>query len=80
MNSENEVAFSLSLLRKGIRTMVVMSDDRRESEMSGTLGTIKDVSVLDEILLEIHCTHGTLRISLPKEQLKHFQTSSPVIE
>ena len=60
--------------------MAVMSDDRQESEVSGTLGTIKDVSVLDDILLEVHCTHGTLRISLPKEQLKHFRTSSPVIE
>lgn len=80
MNSQHEVAFTLSLKRKGIRTMAVMSDDRQESEISGTLGIIEDVRVRDDVLLEIHCTNGTLRISLPKEQLKHFRTSSPNIE
>ena len=80
MNSEHEVSFSLSLRRKGIRTVAVMDDDRRESEISGTLGNIEEVTVVDDILLEIHCSQGTLRISLPVEQLKRFHTSSPVIE
>jgi len=73
MNS-NEVAFSLSLKRKGIRTVALL-DDRQESEVTGTLGKIQGLTVLDDIVLEIHCSHGTLRISLPKEQLKHFHTS-----
>jgi hypothetical protein len=77
MTKTHEVAFSLSLQRKGIRTMSVRSDDRQESEVSGTLGTLESATVLDDILLEIHCTQGTLRISLPQEQLKQFRTSSP---
>ena len=80
MNPEHEVAFSLSLQRKGIRTMAVMSDDRQDSIVSGTLGTLEDATVLDDVLLEIHCTHGTLRISLPKEQLKHIRTCFPVMK
>ncbi len=80
MNSENEVAFSLSLRRKGIRTMAVMSDDRQESEVSGTLGTFQNIAVLDDVLLEIKCSHGTLRISLPKKHLKYCRTSSPITE
>lgn len=79
MNQKHEVAFSLSLLRKGIRTVTIM-DDRQESEMSGTLGTILSMAVLDDILLEIQCTNGTLRISLPREQLKQIRTSFPVMK
>ena len=77
MTKTHEVAFSLSLKRKGIRTMAVRSDDTQESEVSGTLGALEDATVLDDILLEIHCTQGTLRISLPRDQLKLFQKSSP---
>ena len=80
MNSKHEVAFSLSLRRKGIRTMAVRSDDRQESDVSGTLGTMETMTILDDVLLEIHCTHGTLRISLPKEQLEHFRTCFPVMK
>ena len=80
MNSKHEVTFSLSLKRKGIRTMAVRSDDRQESEISGTLGSLTDATVVDDILLEIHCTQGILRISLPKDQLNNFQTNSPNIE
>ena len=80
MTKKHEVAFSLSLKRKGIRTMAVRSDDRQESDVSGTLGSFEDATVVDDVLLEIHCSHGTLRISLPREQLKQFRTSSPVNE
>jgi hypothetical protein len=80
MNSENEVAFSLSLLRKGIRSLTVMDDDVKESVISGTLGSIEELSVLDDILLEVHGTGGSIRLSLPRALLRHFRPSSPSIE
>ncbi len=76
MNLDNEVAFSLSLKPRALRSMTLDNENGHESLVGGTLGKVEQVSVVDGVLLEIHGTHGILRLSLPGKYLARFEPSS----
>jgi len=76
MDSNTEVAFSLSLRRRGLHSMAFVDDDSRESEVSGSLGEVCQMTVLDGVLIEVRGSRGTLRISLPSRYLELFEKQS----
>ena len=76
MTSDNEVAFDLSLRRRGLHSFAVNDDGDHESEICGSLGSISRITVLDGALLELHGSQGTMRISMPERYLKLFEKQS----
>jgi len=76
MNSESDVSFNLWIMRSSLGSIVVADDEGMESEVSGSLGSLKGIRIMDGILLEIQGSLGVLRISLPHTYLKLFETCS----
>ncbi len=69
-----EGAFNVSFRRRALRSLSVSENGDGESEVSGSIGTVRDVDVLDNVLLEVRGSLGTLRLSLPPrflEPLRH---------
>ena len=68
MNDEG--AFNLSLRRRALRSMSVDCGGNGECEVSGSIGEIEEVKVLENALLEVRGKSGTIRFSLPVELLE----------
>jgi len=76
MTPETQVAFDITITRQGLHTLTLAEDSRGESEFSGTLGELRQLRVVDGALLEIHCSQGILRLSLPASYLDAFDHPS----
>ncbi len=76
MTSNNEIAFDLSLYPRGLRSLAVNHNDMQESEISGSLGSINRINVLDGEILEIQGTLGIMRLSMPDRYLELFEKQS----
>ena len=72
-----EGAFNVSLRRRALRSLSVSEDGDGESEVSGSIGRVRDIDVVDNALLEVHGSLGTLRLSLPPRFLERFRHRSP---
>lgn len=73
-----EGAFNVSLRRRALRSLSISEDGDGESEVSGSIGRVRDVDVVDNALLEVHGSLGTLRLSLPRRFLEPFRHRSTV--
>ncbi|MEE9163195.1 MAG: hypothetical protein V3U17_00130 [Thermoplasmata archaeon] len=71
-----EGAFNVSLRRRALRSLSISEDGDGESEVSGSIGRVRDVDVVDNALLEVHGSLGTLRLSLPRRFLEPFRHRS----
>ena len=71
-----EGAFNVSLRRRALRSLSVSEDGDGESEVSGSIGRVRDIDVVDNALLEVHGSLGTLRLSLPRRFLEPFRHRS----
>lgn len=69
---DTEGAFNLALRRGAIHSLSVSAEGDDESEVSGTIGGIREVSVVDGGLLVIRGSAGTLRLALPPRFLQRF--------
>ena len=76
MTPEAQVAFDITITRQGLHTLNLAEDRHGESEFSGNLGKLEQLCVVDGALLEIHCSQGILRLSLPKNFLNAFDHPS----
>lgn len=76
MTPETPVEFDITITRQGLHTLNLAGDSRGESEFCGTLGELRQLRVVDGALLEIHCSQGILRLSLPKSYLDAFDHPS----
>jgi len=71
MDGEGRHSFSVELKSKKYVTSVSLSDKGREGVLlEGFLGELEEVGMLEDAILYINGSHGTLRIDLSKDELR----------
>jgi hypothetical protein len=70
MDGEDNHSFSVELKSKKYVTSVSLSDKGREGVLfEGILGELEEIGMLEDAILFINGSHGTLRVDLAKEEL-----------
>lgn len=65
--------FSVELVKKEHLAEVIISDDpRRKVLISGYIGQVLGITLVEEMVLELHCSYGDLRIDIGLDELTEF--------
>jgi hypothetical protein len=73
MDGEDHHSFSVELKSKKHVTSISLSDNEREGVLfEGVLGELEEIGIMEEAILLIHGSHGTLRLDITKEELRQM--------
>ena len=73
MDKTAEHSFSVELKSKDYVKHISLSSNGGDSVLlEGFLGKLEKVSLVEDLLLEIKCLNGVLRIDMKKGELEHF--------
>jgi hypothetical protein len=70
MTQTNEVAFNLMMRRDSLSSLAMDEQGNHDIEVGGSLGGLREITVHEGLLLEVHGSNGILRITLPVEYLE----------
>jgi hypothetical protein len=71
MDGEDNHSFSVELKSKKYVTSVSLSNKGREGVLlEGVLGELEEIGMLEDAILYINGSHGTLRVDLTEEELR----------
>jgi hypothetical protein len=73
MDGEDKHSFSVELKSKKYVTSVSLSDKGREGVLfEGVLGELEEIGMLEDAILFIIGSNGTLRVDLTEEELREM--------
>ena len=71
MSKRKKHAFSVEMKSKEYIKTISMSDDSQEGVLfEGFLGELKELGMVEEVILEVKGANGTLRIDLDEDELR----------
>ena len=71
MNGEDSLSFSVELKSKKFVKSFSLSNKGREGVLiEGGLGELEEIGILEDAILLIHGTTGTLRVDLAEDELR----------
>lgn len=74
-NKAEQHAFSVEMRSKKYVKHISLSDKGSEHVLlEGFLGQLKDISLIENIMLEINGANGVLRIDITKDELNRLQS------
>ncbi len=73
MDGEDRHSFSVELKSKKHVTSISLSDNEREGVLfEGVLGELEEIEIMEDAILLINGSHGTLRIDLTEGELREM--------
>ena len=71
MSKRKKHAFSVEMKSKEYIKTISMSDDSQEGVLfEGFLGELEELGMVEEVILEVKGSNGTLRIDLDEDELR----------
>ncbi len=71
MNGEDRLSFSVELKsKKFVKSFSLSNKGREEVLIEGALGELEEVGMLEDAILYINGSNGTLRVDLTEEELR----------
>ena len=66
----NERTFSIELTSRGSLRSFMIGEDPKGVLIEGSIGTLQELNLLEELILEVIGTYGTLRLDMGRGELE----------
>ncbi len=71
MNGEDRLSFSVELKsKKFVKNFTLSHKGREEVLIEGALGELEEIGIMEDAILLIHGSHGTLRVDITEDELR----------
>jgi hypothetical protein len=66
-------SFSIEMKsKKDLTNFTLVDKNKGHVVIKGCLGTLRELNLLEEVMLEVLCENGTLRLELSKNELRNI--------